>query len=152
MSTTEKTRPQTEVTPQAEAGPAPRRPRFTVTLGPFGVTLNDRDGELQRPTVVVAFAYVVPDDQGTAAAALLAVQARFWGLVGAGLPLTTLEEMAGALYNGLVEPRWPVEGGEPFEHGVQIAQVAVSLVPEDVTPDRLQPVAAVTVSNPDLVP
>lgn len=51
-----------------------------------------------------------------------------------------------------MEPCWPGEGGEPIEHGVQVVQVAVSLLPEDLTLDRLQAVAAVTVSNPDLAP
>lgn len=153
-TTTAKPRPRAAGEPEASE-PAPdgtRRSRTTVTLGPFLVALTERDRHERRPTVVVAVAYVAPADRGLGSRTSAAVQARLWQVLDGGIPVVDLQQVTEALYDGLVEPCWPVEGGEPFEHGIELAQVAVSSLPQNQTSDEVRPVATVVVSNLALFP
>ncbi len=154
MTTTTKPHSRAETTlvdPDPEPVPErARRSRTTVTLGPFLVALTERDRLDQRPTVVVAVAYVAPTDRELGGRASAAVQARLWQVLSDGIPVVDLQQVTEALFDGLAEPCWPVEGGEPFEHGIALAQVAVSSLPQNADP--LQPVATVVVSNTALVP
>jgi hypothetical protein len=135
-----------------EAGEGARRSRTTVTLGPFLVALTEQDRQERRPTVVVAVAYVAPADRALATRASAAVQERLWQVLRDGIPVVDLQQVTEALYDALAEPRWPAGQGEPVEHGIALAQVAVSLPPQDPTSDQVQPVATVVVANPSLAP
>jgi hypothetical protein len=156
MTTTAKPRSRAAKEPPAsapdETGEGVRRSRTTVTVGPFLVALTERDRQERRPTVVVAVAYVAPADRALGSRASAAVQERLWQVLRDGIPVVDLQQVTEALYDGLAEPRWPAGQGEPVEHGIALAQVAVSLLPRDPTSDQIQPVATVVVSNPSLAP
>jgi hypothetical protein len=139
--------PGTGARPPAASGTGPRT---TVTLGPFMVALTAQDRELQRPTVVVAVAYIAPSDRGRAASASRAVQARLWQVVGSGVPTATLQDVAEFLFERFTEPAWPAEGGDVVEHGVGVVQVSVSLLPQDLASGMAQPVATVSVTSDGL--
>ena len=151
-TTTATARPSSATTPETEEPHGVRRSRTTVTLGPFLVALTDRDRQEQRPTVVVAVAYVAPADREMGSRASAAVQARLWQVLDGGISVVDLQQVTEALYDGLAEPSWPVGDGEPFEHGIELVQVAVSALPQNEAGDRVQPVATVVVSNVALVP
>jgi hypothetical protein len=150
--TTTTAKPLPRTARKSEAPDSARRSRTTVTLGPFLVALTDRDRQERRPTVVVAVAYVAPADREMGSRASAAVQTRLWQVLDGGIPVVDLQQVAEALYDGLAEPSWPVADGEAFEHGIELAQVAVSALPHDPTADQVQPVATVVVSNLALVP
>lgn len=129
--------------------PPRRRTRTTVTLGPFLVALTEEDRRAGRPTVVVALAYLAPDDRRHVPAAARLVQDRLGQVLGA-VPLTDLNSLVEALFDALAAPRWPVGGGATIEHGVRVVQVTVSLLPRDQPGDRIRPMATVSVADPDL--
>jgi hypothetical protein len=131
---------------------APRRTtRTTVTLGPFAVALTPQDREQGRVTVLVALSYVPPAGDA-ATSANQAVQVRLRQILQDGLPARNLQQVAEDLYDRFAQPAWPGEGGAPVEHGIRFAQVAVSLVPREAAPGRIQPVATVAVGAPELQP
>jgi hypothetical protein len=151
-TTTAKPRTRAAKKPEAPSPDGARRSRTTVTLGPFLVALTERDRQERRPTVVVAVAYVAPADRERGSRASAAVQTRLWQVLDGGIPVVDLQQVTEALYDGLAEPLWPVEDGEAFEHGIELAQVAVSALPQNQAADQVQPVATVVVSNLALVP
>ena len=122
-------------------------PRTTVTLGPFMVALTAQDRELQRPTVVVALAYLAPTDRGRSADASRVVQTRLWQVVRDGVPTATLQDVAEFLFERFAEPEWPADGGGAVEHGVRVVQVSASLLPQDLSSGLAQPVATVSVTG-----
>jgi hypothetical protein len=128
-------------------GPAPRRPRTTVTLGPFLVALTEEDRREGRPTVVVALAYLAPDDRRLASVAARMVQDRLSQALGA-VPLTDLTSLTESLFDAVAAPRWPGEHGTTVEHGIRVSQVTVSLLPRDQQPDQVRPMATVSVADP----
>ena len=145
MTSTEERRTAAVQTPDGGAALGPTR--TTVTLGPFLVALTEQDVLDRRPTVAVALAYLAPADAANAAGAAARVQARLRELLRVGIPLTGLQQVAEAFYAGMAAPG---RAGGPVEHGVRITQVAVSLLPRDVTSGQLQPVATVCVADQEI--
>lgn len=143
MTSTEERR----TTAPPDGGAPGRSTRTTVTLGPFLVALTEQDLRDRRPTVAVALAYLAPADAAHAAGAATRVQARLRELFRVGVPPTGLQQVAEALYAGMVAPG---RAGGPVEHGVRITQVAVSLLPRDVTSGQIQPVATVCVADQEI--
>jgi hypothetical protein len=156
MTTTETTaQPAAAATAAADGAatkdttPARRRTRTTVTLGPFLVALTENDRREGRPTVVVALAYVAPDDAQRSSAAARLIQLRL-GQALRAVPLTDLRSVAESLFDALAEPRWVLERDKAVEHGIRVSQVAVSLLPRDLSSGTVRPMATVSVADPEL--
>jgi hypothetical protein len=152
VTTTEKPRRPAKPAPAPEPE-APVRPRLrtTVTLGPFLVALTEDDLRAGRATVLVAMAYLAPDDPADGDRTAVAVQGRLSQVLRDGIPVESLQQVAGTLFDRVADPEAATREDEPVRHGVRIAQLSVGLLPRAET-ERMQPVATVTVSDLELVP